>query len=154
MRLHNASFYPYFLASSSACVGVAFKDDNGKYLSRVSRGGYDNIEVAKTEKDHYTRFVATEINGKLVLQADNGKYISRINRRFPDGGSIDFIEASKGSPDVYSQFTVLNQPDGTVVLKADSGKYMGRVNRDGVDLYEAAKDQIDVYCKLKLEFQL
>ena len=123
---------------------MALKGDNGKYLSRF---GDTKTRLVKSELDPYTRFVASEIDGKLVLQADTGKYLSRMTRH-----GTDYIEAVKDSPDWYSKFTVHNQPDGTVVLQADSGKYMSRFGKDSY--YEAAKDTIDVYCKLYLEFQL
>ena len=139
-----------FILDACNPVGVAFKGDNGKYLSRIRRGSIDFIEVAKPHKDHFTRFLATESNGKLLLQADNGKYLSRIRR-----GSVDYIEAAKDAPDVFCHFTVHNQPDGTVVLQADNGKYMSRIRRaDNIDYYEAYKSEIDVFCKLRLEFQL
>ena len=35
---------------------------------------------AKDHTDPFTRFLATESNGKLLLKADNGKYLSIIQR--------------------------------------------------------------------------
>ncbi|KAL9950791.1 hypothetical protein ACROYT_G043356 [Oculina patagonica] len=130
-------------------VGVALKGDNGKYLGRVQWNGINYIEVAKDGPGHFTRFLATESNGKLLLQADNGKYLSRVR-----WNGIDYIEAAKDVPDVFCHFSVHNQPDGTVVLQADNGKYMSRVQTNGIDFYQAAKSEIDVFCKLHLEFQL
>ena len=70
---------------------------------------------------------------------------------------VNFIETAKRSPDRYSQLTVHNQPDGTVVPRGDNGKYTSRMHGDDIghiDYFEAQKDNIDVYCKLYLEFQL
>ncbi|KAL9950320.1 hypothetical protein ACROYT_G042804 [Oculina patagonica] len=130
-------------------VGVAFKGNNGKYLSRINRGEIDFIEMAKDNPDPATRFLATESDGKLLLQANNGKYVSRIYR-----GGISKIEAAKDVPDGACYFTVHNQPDGTVVLQANNGNFMSRIHRGGIDYYEAEKSQIDDACKLRLEFQL
>ena len=68
--------------------------------------------------------------------------------------SIDYIEAAKSRPDVYSRFQVYNQPDGTVVLKADNGKYLSPVYRGETQNIEAAKSSIDEPSKFKLQFQL
>ena len=132
-------------------VGVAFRGDNGRYLSRINRGeDLDFIEMTKDNKDHFTRFLATESNGKLLLKADNGKYLSRVHRK-----GMSFIEAAKDVPDVFCHFTVRNQPDGTIVLQADNGMYVSRVNHGyDLDMFEATKNEIDVFCKLRLEFQL
>ena len=145
----NASLIYSYFSDAFNPVGVAFKADNGKYLSRVYRGGINYIEAAKNNKDPSTRFLATESYGKLLLKADNGKYLSRIYR-----GGINKIEAAKNVPDISCHFAVHNQPDGTVVLQADNGKFMSRINRGGIDFYEAEKSRIDVECKLRLEFQL
>ena len=130
---------------------MAFRGDNGQYLSRINRGkGLNYIEMAKDNKDHFTRFLATESDGKLLLKADNGKYLSRVARN-----GISSIEAAKDVPDVFCHFTVHNQPDGTVVLQADNGMYVSRINRGfDLDMFEATKSEPDVYCKLRLEFQL
>ena len=93
-------------------------------------------------------FLATQSNEKLLLKADSGKYLSRVYR-----GGISKIEAAKDDPDADSYFAVHNQPDGTVVLQANNGNYMSVVNRGGIDFYEAEKSEIDVYCKLRFEFQ-
>ncbi|RMX45215.1 hypothetical protein pdam_00020949 [Pocillopora damicornis] len=129
-------------------VGVALKGYNGKYLSRKHRSGIDYIEMAKSQKDSTTRFVATESNGKLMLTADNGKYLSRVRR-----ANVDYIEAAKTYPDTFSQFTVHDQPDGTVALQADNGKYLSLIDRNSRNSFEAAKDNIDSHCKLKREIQ-
>lgn len=135
---------------------MAFKADNDKYLSRILwlPTGQNTIEAAKSSKDHFTRFRATQSDGKLLLKADTGLYLSRIHR-----SGIDYIEAAKSTPDVFCYFAVHNQLDGTVVLQADNGKYLSRVRRyvsgrGDVDYIEAYKSQIDVFCKFKLEFQL
>ena len=126
---------------------MAFIGDNHRYLGRVTRSGTDYIEVAKPGTSVYTKFRAMEIRGKLVLLADNGKYWCRI-------GTYSSIQAAKTKPDKYCEFIVHNQCDGTVVLQADNGLYLSRVTRNGVDYLEAAKEKIDIYCKLKLEFQM
>lgn len=58
-------------------VGVAFKGDNGKYLSHISQGGIDKIEMIKDHKDAHTRFLAGEFN----FEAANEKFLSRITSR-------------------------------------------------------------------------
>lgn len=144
------SFYLY-LSDALEPVGVAFKGHNGKYLSRVyyTYPGKSFIEVTKNGTDHFTRFLATESDGKLLLKADNGNYLCREE----DTG---YITAEKNTPDATCQFTVVNQADGTVVLQADNGKYMSRVRILWylINQYMAVKSDIDVLCKLKLEFQM
>lgn len=147
-QIWHYSFYSNILDAFSP-VGVAFKGNNGKYLSRIQRSGLDNAEFAKDNTDPATRFLATESDGKLLLKSDNGKYLSRIDR-----GRISKIEAAKDTPDDACHFTVHNQADGTVVLQANNGKYMSRIDRGGIQYYEAEKSQIDDACKMKLEFQL
>ena len=147
-KLSASLIYPY-ISDAFNPVGVAFKGVNGKYLSRIERLGIDQIEAAKDHTDPFTRFLATESNGKLLPKADNGKYLSIIQRN-----DINYIAAAKDEPDVSCHFTVHNQADGTVVLQADNGKFMSLVYRDGIHFYEAYKSEIDVFCKLRLEFQL
>lgn len=81
---------------------IALQGDNGKYLSRISRGDIDNIEFAKDNIDICCKFEYTFVGtNKIALRADNGLYLSLINR---DGK--DEIEAAKKTIDQYSQFTV------------------------------------------------
>lgn len=128
---------------------MAFKGDNGKYLSRIYYiyPGKSFIEVTKDGTDHFTRFLATESDGKLLLKADNGNYLCREEE-------TNYFMAEKNTPDDTCHFTVLNQADGTVVLQADNGKHMSRILWDGTNHYMAVKSDIDVFCKLKLEFQM
>ena len=125
---------------------MAFKGDNGKYLSRA---GDNKIQVIKNEPDTYTKFLASEIDGKLVLKADNGKYLQPV---ISDADGVVYIEAAKDTPDWYTQFIVHKQTDGTVALQAANGKYMCRVGDKSY--YEAVKDGIDMSCLLKPQFQV
>ena len=83
---------------------MAFKGNNGKYLSRFTRSGIDNAEFAKDNTDQATRFLAIESDGKLLLKSNNGKYLSRIYRR-----GISKIEAAKETPDDACRFAVHNR---------------------------------------------
>lgn len=104
--------------------------------------------MAKSQKDPTTRFLTTEFKSKLMLKANNGKYLSRVRR-----GNVDYIEAAKTYPDIYSQFSVHDQQDGTYVLQADNGKYLSVIYRGSRNSFEAAKDNIDSFCKLRREIQ-
>ena len=81
---------------------ASLKADTGMYLNRIyyTNNGRNSIEAEKSTQDFATKFLAKRCSDeKLVLLAGNGKYLSRIHR-----GGIDYIEAAKSRPDVYSRF--------------------------------------------------
>ena len=79
-----------FLATESDGK-LLLKSNNGKYLSRIYRGGISKIEAAKDTPDDACHFtVHNQADGTVVLQANNGNYMSRIHR-----GGIDYYEAEK-----------------------------------------------------------
>lgn len=68
---------------------VSFKADDGEhqYLSRIHRGGVENIEPAKSVLDVHCEFaVETDSNGPwngahyVYLRADHGKYVGIFHR--------------------------------------------------------------------------
>ena len=91
----------YFTVHSQPDSTALLQADNGKYLSRISRGPDINpIEASKLTPDVFCRFkVYNQPDGSVVLQADNGKYLSRVRR-----GGKDNIEASKDNIDVFCKF--------------------------------------------------
>jgi hypothetical protein len=81
----------------------------------------------------------------IALRADTGMYLSRIRR-----GSLDPIEAAKGNPDIFCQFTVTVLANGQIALRADNGMYLSRIRRGSLDPIEAAKGNLDVFCQFTL----
>ena len=91
---------------------LSLMPDNGnyKYLSRITRGGVDNIEAAKDSIDIYSQFTV-EIDlfhGKwdgatyIYLKADNDKYVG-----IQDRNGRNNLEASFTSHDDATRFTLL-----------------------------------------------
>ena len=82
----------------------AFQADNGLYLSRISRSGYQRIEAAKSTIDPQSKFDVERIDvGRniVTILADNNQYWSRINR-----AGTHYIEAAKSNPDIHSRFEI------------------------------------------------
>jgi hypothetical protein len=52
------------------------------------------------------------------------KYLGRFDRK-----SSSYIEAGKGAPDVFCEFSVEVLSPNKIALRANNGKYLGRVNR-------------------------
>ena len=121
---------------------VTLKADNGKYLSRINRGGVNYIEAAKASPDVYCEFKAIRVDeNSYAFVGDNGKYLSRVYRY-----GISAIEAAKSEIDVYSRFEVSLLASDLVTLKADNGLYLSRINYgSGLDPIVAAKSSADVF---------
>ena len=93
-------FATKFLVKRCSDEKLVLLAGNGKYLSRIHRGGIDYIEAAKSRPDVYSRFqVYNQPDGTVVLKEDNGKYLSPVYR-----GETQNIEAAKSSIDEPSKF--------------------------------------------------
>ena len=125
---------------------ITLRADNGKYLSRIWRGGVNYIEAAKTSPDVFCEFKAIRVDGNtFAFVGDNGRHLSRIYR-----GGINGIESEKKEIDIYSQFEVSLLDGDLVTLKADNGLYLSRINRGYRDPVEAAKSSADVYSQFTI----
>ena len=72
-----------FLAKTCSDGKLILLANNGKYLSRIHRGGIDYIEAAKSSPDAACLFdVYNQADGTVVLKANNGKYLSRSVSRW------------------------------------------------------------------------
>ena len=122
---------------------IILQGDNGKYLSRIRRGGIDPIEVAKNSPDIYCEFeVVKNGDGTYSFRADNYKFLSRIYRN-----RINAIEAAKNHIDMPSRFDVIDHNNGQISLRANNKLYLSRINRGSRDPVEAAKTEADVYSR-------
>ena len=91
---------------------LSLKSDNGnhKFLSRITRGGVNNIEAAKDSIDIYSQYTVEVdlFHGKwdgaayIYLVADNGKYVG-----IKDRGGRNNLESSYDTRDDATRFTVL-----------------------------------------------
>ena len=103
----------------------------GRFLSRIYRQGVSYIEAEKQQPDAPSKFKMLLLNnGKVAFQANNGKYLSRIAYSNSAVDARNYIEASKGSADFFSQFEYDYTPDGgpwegagTITLKSENGRY-------------------------------
>lgn len=125
--------------------GMSLKAANGKYLSRIHRQLRNAVDAQKEVKDPYTRFEASEKDGKLVLKADNGKYLSRIQRDF------QFVEAEKAEVDMFCQFRVISVGKGVIALQADNGLFVSIMKRGEFSSIEVTKEGIDDDCKFTID---
>ena len=130
---------------------VTLVADNGKYLSRITEGGKDPIQAAKSVQDIYCEFRMIKLEGEdeglFAFQADNGKYLSRYTR-----SGKERIEAAKATIDPYCKFKVERFVAGenTVTILADNNRYWSRYTRTGTDYIEAAKSTPDIYCRFEM----
>lgn len=138
---------------------AVLKADNGKFLCRMTmefeddEGGdetytAETIQPSKSRPDPSCVFTVYELPGKtIMLQADNGNVLCRTDHE------EDFqpLEAKKSTPPFDPcTFTIHEQADGTVALQADNGTFLSRVRRGSLDLIEAYKEKIDVFCKFSI----
>lgn len=122
---------------------ITLKADNGKYLSRIHRGGQDNCEASKSPADTFCEFQVEVLPDHFIaLKGDNGKYLSRIRR-----GTIDFAEFAKEQIDPFCRFRYYHLGDNKVGLKGDNGMFLSRIHRNGQDNIEAAKATLDDYSR-------
>lgn len=94
-------FWTKFTIEKADDNHIYLKAADGRYLTRMHRGGIDYIEAAKYHRDVFCKFEIYEVDGKIVFKADNGKFLSRVYR---DGEHN--IEAEKWSIDPFTKFIV------------------------------------------------
>jgi len=79
---------------------IAFKGDTGLFLSRVTRNGRENIEVAKSKIDVYSKFTVEELSNeldKLPNEWDNYK-VDNIEQ------ALDSMSDKKGTKGILHTF--------------------------------------------------
>lgn len=122
---------------------IAFKAANGKYLSRIDRGGTQNIEPAKGVRDQYCIFEVKQLGPNLyAFRADNGKWLGGVG--YQSASDLNLEACKLSDTDAYAQFTVEVYDTNHVRLRNKDGRYWQWVNIDSRnDRIEMHKDKAD-----------
>ena len=128
--------------------GVAFKADNGKWLSLMGPTTRRNLEAYKDAKDGWCRFEIEKVDEESVYlksPTDNNRYLSRIY-----SGGVNYIWSAKTTPDPACLFKVYKD-NGMISFLGSNNKYLGRFDRGGVQNIESVKDGIDFTSRFIVE---
>ncbi|XP_032800285.1 uncharacterized protein LOC116937331 [Petromyzon marinus] len=137
---------------------VAFRADNGKYLSRIHRDK-QNLESGKDKVDAYCLFKVHFAKSQFGILADflnsapGQVSFSTLECNYwscaDQGDGVHKIVAKRETMDESCAFSVISGPKGSskVYLLDARGVYLSCIHRSGIDYIEAAKSNPDVHCE-------